>query len=255
MLVEFIYDADCPNVADARRNLRQALAAAGLPQQWHEWDRNKPGSPDYARRFGSPTILVDGRDVVEVAPADDVQDGTSASTAERVEAADRSCRIYTMTLGRQRGVPSVEVILAALTRARGAPPVAAARAYAALPVIGAALLPKLTCPACWPAYAGLLSALGIGFIDYTPYLLPLTAVFLVVTLLTLAHRASARRGYGPLLLGLVSSGVILTGKFAFDSDSATYGGIGLLVAAATWNSWPQHPGTPSACAGCEAAQR
>jgi hypothetical protein len=239
MLVEFVYDSDCPNVTDARNNLREALAAAGLSQQWREWDRSKPGSPDYARRYGSPTILVDGRDVVGAAPSD-----------------DPSCRIYSMDPGRRRGVPAVEMILAALTRARGgAPPVAAARAYAALPVIGAALLPKLTCPACWPAYAGLLSALGIGFIDYTPYLLPLTAVFLVVTLLTLAHRASTRRGYGPLLLGLVSSGVILASKFAFDSDVATYGGVGLLVAAATWNSWPRQPGMASTCAECATAQQ
>ena len=56
----------------------------------------------------------------------------------------------------------------------------------ALPAIGPALLPKITCAACWPVYAGLLSALGTGFVDYTPYLLPLTAVFLVLTLAVLA---------------------------------------------------------------------
>jgi hypothetical protein len=238
MIVELIYDADCPNVTDARRHLRQGLAAAGLPLQWREWERGAPGSPNYTRRYGSPTILVDGRDIVGAAPSD-----------------DPACRIYTMGPGRQHGVPTVEAIMAALNHSPRRSQGAVARSLAALPVIGAALLPKLTCPACWPAYAGLLSALGLGFVDYTPYLLPLTAVFLVVTLLTLALRASARRGYGPLLLGLVSSGVILAGKFAFDSDATTYGGVGLLVVAATWNSWPRQPGAASTCADCATTPR
>ena len=30
----------------------------------------------------------------------------------------------------------------------------------ALPGVGISLLPKLMCPACWPAYAGIVSALG-----------------------------------------------------------------------------------------------
>lgn len=106
-----------------------------------------------------------------------------------------------------------------------------------LPAVGAALLPKLTCPACWPAYAALLSALGVGFIDYTPYLLPLTLVFLVVTLAILAWRP--RRGYAPLVLGLFASGAMLIGKFLFDSDIAAYAGVALLVGASTWNAWPR----------------
>jgi hypothetical protein len=34
----------------------------------------------------------------------------------------------------------------------------------ATPGIGVPLLPKLMCPLCWPAYAGLLSTLGLGFL-------------------------------------------------------------------------------------------
>ena len=65
---------------------------------------------------------------------------------------------------------------------------------AVLPGIGAALLPAVTCPACWPAYAGLLSALGLGFANYTPYLLPLTIVFLTVALGALGYQALQRGG-------------------------------------------------------------
>src|SRR2546427_12053208 len=49
-----------------------------------------------------------------------------------------------------------------------------------VPGIVAALLPSLTCPLCWPAYAGVLSSLGVGFVGTTAYLLPLTATFLAI---------------------------------------------------------------------------
>lgn len=38
------------------------------------------------------------------------------------------------------------------------------RAATVAPGIGVSLLPKLICPLCWPAYAGLLSALGLSFL-------------------------------------------------------------------------------------------
>jgi len=75
------------------------------------------------------------------------------------------------------------------------------RTMGALPGVGVSLLPKLMCPACWPAYAGIISALGLGFLISAKYLLLLTAVFLSITLLTLGFKASRRNGYGPLAFG------------------------------------------------------
>src|SRR5262245_11422434 len=63
------------------------------------------------------------------------------------------------------------------------------------PGVGVALLPKLVCPLCWPAYAGLLSSLGLGFLVSTVYLLPLTAAFLALAVGSLAFRASRRHGF------------------------------------------------------------
>ena len=123
------------------------------------------------------------------------------------------------------------------------------QAVAALPGIGVSLLPKLMCPACWPAYAGVVSAVGLGFLISAKYLLPLTVAFLAVTAFALAFRASRRHGYGPFWAGLLAAAVILTGKFYFDSEQATYAGIGLLVAASIWNSWPRRAAAvPSCCA-------
>jgi len=232
--IEFIYEQSCPNVADARAQLRLALEQTGLPAHWQEWEHNDLHSPDYARRYGSPSILVDGEDVA----------GEPASDAP-------SCRIYKNSQGRNRGVPDANLIRTALEKRMQnlEPSLPAERLQLAslLPAVGAALLPKLTCPACWPAYAALLSALGVGFFDYTPYLLPLTLVFLVVTLAILAWRP--RRGYAPLALGLFASAAMLIGKFFFDSDIATYAGVALLVGASTWNAWPTQ--AKAACVNCK----
>ena len=110
----------------------------------------------------------------------------------------------------------------------------------ALPGVGISMLPKVICPVCWPAYAGLLSSVGLGFLISTAYLLPLTAGFLALALGALAFRAAKRHGYGPFFLGLVAAIGVLLAKFVLASDSIVYGSVGLLVAASLWNSWPRH---------------
>ena len=124
------------------------------------------------------------------------------------------------------------------------------RGLAVLPGIGVSLLPKLMCPACWPAYAGIVSALGLGFLISAKYLLPLTIAFLAITVAALGFRASRRHGYGPFGVGLIASAVIVTGKFYFDAAQATYAGVALLVAASIWNSWPRRAAAPSFCPAC-----
>src|SRR5712692_3818924 len=99
----------------------------------------------------------------------------------------------------------------------------------ALPGVVFSLLPKLACPACWPAYAGLLGSVGLGFLISTVYLLPLTAAFLLLPLVALAFRAGQRYGYGPFLLGLAGTVGVLLGKFVWESNPTMYGAVGLLV--------------------------
>jgi mercuric ion transport protein len=110
-----------------------------------------------------------------------------------------------------------------------------------LPAIGIAVLPKLTCAACWSIYSGFLSSLGLGlgFVNYTPYLLPLTVFFLALSLASLAYRARNRWGYRPFILGLLEAAMVIVGKFVFDSDMAFYSGAAFLVCASFWNAWPK----------------
>jgi len=100
--VEILYFPGCPNVPAARDQLRRALEEVGKPAEWSERDVTASETPPELRGYGSPTILVDGRDVT----------GDSASGAA-------SCRLY---LGSDvPGVPALETIKAALVAAgRGA---------------------------------------------------------------------------------------------------------------------------------------
>ena len=119
-----------------------------------------------------------------------------------------------------------------------------------LPAIGSALLPALACPACWPAYAGLLSALGLGFVDYTPFLLPVTTAFLVIAVLTLAYRAKTRHGYTPFFVGLGAAILLIASKFFLLSEIGTYMGVALLVSASIWNIWPARKAVGESCPVC-----
>jgi len=225
MIVELVYENTCPNVKTARARLLKAFQLVGLSPNWHEWEISRPETPENVRHFGSPTILVDGKDVSEAS------DRTAGS----------SCRLYATQTGYEMA-PAVTEIAGALRAAgsnsRGSN-ISRSLGFASLPSIAVAVLPKLTCPLCWPAYAALLSSVGVNFVNYTPMLLPVLAILLVVSLLALAYRARGRRGFGPFWLGLFASLMILIGKFVLDSDSAIYIGSGLLVGASLWNIWPR----------------
>ena len=114
------------------------------------------------------------------------------------------------------------------------------------------MLPKLACPACWPAYAGLLTSVGLGFLISAVYLLPLTVAFLVLALGALVFRAKQRRGYNPLLLGIVASSGVLLGKFVWESNPIMYAAIGLLVVSSLWNTRPRRDKSNQevTCPGC-----
>ena len=122
----------------------------------------------------------------------------------------------------------------------------------AVPSIGVSVLPKLACPACWPAYAGLLTSIGLGFLISSGYLLGLTTAFLVLTLAAMLFRARDRRGYRPFVVAVLAASGVLLGKFAWNSRPAVYSAIGLLVVASLWNTWPRHGTSNEAtvCANC-----
>jgi len=112
------------------------------------------------------------------------------------------------------------------------------RILTALPGIGAALLPKATCPACWPIYAGILSSLGLGFLMTGPYFYMFIGILLSISLFSLAYKAKTRRGYLPFGIGFMSAAVIMAGKYFALSDYVFYSGALILIVASIWNNIP-----------------
>ncbi len=237
MKVEFIYEKTCPNIEPTREQLVAAFDRLKLVPTWQEWEVSDSKAPDYVHGYGSPTILINGVDLLGALPNSD----------------DMSCRIYPNSPSPNNGVPAIETIVAALQTPTGAG-VTGKKFFglnlSMLPTIGIALLPKLFCPACWPAYAGLLSSLGLGFFDYTPYMLPTMLLFVVIALSALWYRAAQRRGYGPFYLGAGASGVLLLSKFHFDNDPLMWLGLVMLISASLWNTWPKKL-AHGACPACQ----
>ena len=93
--IELVFFSGCPHVERARAAVCEALAMSGLPQRWREWDQHDPATPSRVKGYASPTILVAGQDVTGPAPS----------------AEGSACRAD--------GMPTVEVIRAALTQNRG----------------------------------------------------------------------------------------------------------------------------------------
>jgi hypothetical protein len=96
MKIQLLHFEGCPNVDAARAALRQALAAEKLDAPVEEIDVEGADAPEWARGWGSPTILIEGQDVLG-----QTQSGSSC------------CRLYA------DGAPSVEAIRARIAISRG----------------------------------------------------------------------------------------------------------------------------------------
>src|SRR5207249_4098144 len=84
-----------------------------------------------------------------------------------------------------------------------------------LPGLGAALLVAAKCPACWFAYAGLLTMPGFAWLVEETSLTLITLGVLGIALASLATRASTRRGYRPLGLGMIAASLLLIENVSF----------------------------------------
>jgi hypothetical protein len=91
--IELIYFDGCPNAQPARDNLRRALEEAALPPTWHEWEQGDAGAPEHVKQYGSPTVLVNDRDVT----------GVGAGVAASACRADGACSTETILAALKEG--------------------------------------------------------------------------------------------------------------------------------------------------------
>lgn len=94
--VELLYFVGCPHIDAAREQLRRAFTRLQRDPKWTEIDVNALDAPAHVRGFGSPSILVDGVDVVGGGPA-----------------AAPACRVYVGT--DLPGAPPLELLVARLS--------------------------------------------------------------------------------------------------------------------------------------------
>ena len=103
MRVELLWWEGCPSTPKALEDLREALAAEGADPDAVEVRAIESDEQAERERFpGSPTIRIDGRDVVEA-------NGSPVGL---------SCRVYRLRDGRPSPVPDPEDLRAALRSAR-----------------------------------------------------------------------------------------------------------------------------------------
>ena len=101
--IELIYDADCPNINRARAMIEAALIELGAALVWTEWDREAANIPQEYKRFGSPTVLVNGQDV----GCDEMESALPIA---------KSCRVY-VEGECMCGAPSARLIVTAINGA------------------------------------------------------------------------------------------------------------------------------------------
>ena len=101
MKIEILYVADCPHFAPALNLVEQALQAEGVSAEIETQEIADLTGAAAVRFTGSPTIRINGRDVVEREPSN--------------EAAFVGCRLYSET----GGIPSLESVRHAVRTGRG----------------------------------------------------------------------------------------------------------------------------------------
>lgn len=151
MKVELVYEPTCPNAPKAREMIRNFLAHQNRKIEYLEINKEDQNAPSYATNLTSPTILVDGKDIVP---------GSNEGSA---------CRIYRDEDGKLSGIPPESALKKALFIKDK--PGSTWKLAAALPVLGG-LVPAVSCGACWPLYTAILGGLGISFFNYSPFLVP-----------------------------------------------------------------------------------
>lgn len=222
--IHLLYVDDCPNVEAARQNLREALDWLGQPHRWTEMNIGDVATPQAWEGFPSPTILVNGMDVV---------------TGEKSAKDAGACRLGS--------APSTEVITTALKSSKGLWTL-----FAAIPAVAMGFLPSIVCPACIPALAGLLSAIGVGGIVAVAVVKPLTILFLLVALFGLLYQAKRNHRYGPVAVGSLGAAGLYTALCWMPIPPFKWLGALLLISASIWNVLPTRKKADGAtCPACQ----
>jgi len=109
-------------------------------------------------------------------------------------------------------------------------------------------VPGVLAGLCCPAFLD-----GSELPDFDDVFATYHRAVLVLAVGSLAFQAVRRRGLTPFWAGVVATALILSGKFNLEVAPVAYVGVGMLILASVWNTWPRRParGSCTACAPTE----
>ncbi|MBI5466825.1 MAG: MerC domain-containing protein [Candidatus Kerfeldbacteria bacterium] len=98
------------------------------------------------------------------------------------------------------------------------------------------ILPVAACPACWPAYAGVLSSLGISVLGFGTGHFVLAGILLAIAMGMLVYdwKRHHNRPW-PLMLGLLGCAFVVASNTYFYQPIVSYAGSASFLSAAIWN--------------------
>lgn len=114
------------------------------------------------------------------------------------------------------------------------------------PAFGFSLIPTLTCPACLPALASVLGAVGLTFLAQREYLIWFNLVALGIAIVLLA-RGEKKWISWPLATAVLGAAAVMLGKFAWDSSALWWTGLGVFMLGSAWSAY----GRRSPSGGCD----
>lgn len=82
----------------------------------------------------------------------------------------------------------------------------------------------------------MLRTVGLSFFNYTPYLFPITFLFLLICVGSLVLAARRHQRVEPLALGIAAATIAVAGKFALESNALMFGAVAILVGASLWST-------------------
>ncbi len=122
------------------------------------------------------------------------------------------------------------------------------RAIGIVPALGFSLVPTLTCPACLPALASVLGAVGLTFIAEPKYLVWLNLTALLIALLVLA-RSERHWISAPLVMAAFGATAVMLGKFIWTTSWIWWAGLGIFTLGSLWSGVKRR--SKSVCINCE----
>lgn len=106
----------------------------------------------------------------------------------------------------------------------------------AVPPLVVAFFPK--CPVCWAAYLSAFGIAGLQNVPYSPWLLPVFILLMLINLMLVFKRSKQRKGIEAFYLCLSGTFVVLVLGMHFQMQYSSYLGIAMILAGSLLSSLP-----------------